>query len=1048
MKRSLLYYTCLALLAVIHSTVFAAPDPHSLPAGDLQLIENKGQITDQRYNPRPDIDFKIAAGNGLNIFIGSGQIHYQWSKTENNAVSSLTPRHPDRSGGTSSLNEESSLNPHPSSLITYRMDATLLNANPSAEIITEDKQPFYEQYYTHLTGENGIRAYSYKKITYREVYPHIDWVFYINTAGQVEHDFVVRPGGKVSDIRLQYAGATGMRLNPDGSVTAATPFGSVTENAPYCFQQDGRTVPGRFVLANNTLSFSTAAYEGILTIDPVLEWGTYFGGSETDRAEDVATDPYGNVYITGRTNSLANIATTGAHQDTFAGGSQAGGAEAFLSKFNRDGRCLWSTYYGGERIDVGVGVVCDTTRHIYMAGYTNSGSGIATSGVHQPAKAGSATSYDAFLVKFDTAGRRIWGTYYGGTGADGNTSIGAACDEQGYIYLTGNTQSASGIASSNGYITTRPGGHDMFLARFKPDGTIDWSTYYGGAGNDYGVDAAVGTAGDVYVAGYTQSDNGIATAGTHQQHYGGVRDAFLVKFSPQGQLLWGTYYGGDNYDEAITVTCDHTGNVLMAGTNLSDTGIATTGSHQPAITEQTYGEGFCVKFTPDGQRIWGTYYGGDRVDGITAVTTGPDNRIYLAGETKSASGITTPDGYQPQMAGTTPEINSGFIIKMDSAGRRIWGTYYGGVDHDVITGIALDALYNLYIAGAAKSGSLITTPNSYQPAHGGGDNDAFLVRFSDCTPPAAPDTISGPGIVCTGQEAGYKASGSADADHYTWLLPAMWTGHSVSDSIRIRPSADGQIRVVAHSHCGGSSDTLSRHIAISPLPVLSPSGHNDLCAGDTLQLSAAPATASSYTWLQDGRSIPGAATDQYNAYASGSYRVITDNGICTDTSLPVTIVVHPLPVPVVVSNGGILSTTQPYLAYQWYYNGSLVTGATQATHTAAFDGAYAVSVTDSNNCRAMSAPVSVGDDTYVNDGISRKPNASVYPNPAANRLYISSPVSARLYIISSDGRILLQRQVKSGQTAIDISAWMPGIYMLRMADREGAVLLHRKITKL
>ncbi len=1013
----------------------------------LYFTENKGQVTDQHHNPRPDIHFKTAATNGLNIFISAGKIHYQWTKHETTTSSSrpqwkdLTITDGDPSAPPRSAQGDERVE-------MYRMDVHLLNANPKAKIVTEQKQSYYEQYYLPHTGAEGATAHAWRKITYKEVYPHIDWVFYINPQGKVEHDFIIHPGGKVSDIRLQYAGATSMHLNEDGSVTASTPFGSVTENTPYCYQQDGQQVAGKFILTNNTISFSTATYEGVLTIDPVLEWGTYFGGSETDYAEDVVTDKYGNVYITGRTNSTANIATTGAHQDTFGGGSHALGADAFLAKFSRDGRCLWATFYGGERIDVAKSVSCDTSGNLYMAGYTNSAAGIATQSVHQSAKAGSATSYDAFLAKFNTAGSRLWGTYYGGTGAEATTTVAIACDKFNNVYLTGNTQSAAGIATTGAYRDARPGGHDMFLAKFTTNGLIDWATYYGGTSNDYGACLAADETGNIIVGGYTQSNADIATPGSYRSTLSGERDVFLVKFNNAGTPLWATYYGGSKEDQPAGITIDPQGNIIIAGVTYSDTGIATVGSHQPLITEQTYGEGFCAKFSPGGNLLWGTYYGGENFDEVTRVVTDDKAIIYLAGNTRSQTGITTAGSYQPGHRGTTPDITSGFIIKMNEDGQRLWGTLYGGVDHSSITGLAIDDMSNLYFTGYTKSGSHIATPNGYQPAHGGGDNDAFLVRFNDCTPPAASDTIYGPGIVCTGQETLYKASGSADASHYTWLLPAMWAGHSVSDTIRLRPTAvDGLVRVVAHSLCGGSSDTLSRHISISPLPLLSPVGHNDICAGDTLQLTVSPDTAVSYTWLQDGQSIPGAATAQYAASASGSYQVITDNGICTDTSLPVTIVVYPLPAPVIVNNGGVLSTTHPYAAYQWYYNGSLVTGATGSTHTAAFDGAYAVAVTDSNNCRAMSDTASIGDDTHVT-GTGNKQAVSVYPNPAGNRLYLSVPVNALLYLSTADGRSILQQQLKSGSAAIDISAWMPGIYILRITDQQGAILLHHKMTKL
>src|SRR5690606_32679894 len=120
------------------------------------------------------------------------------------------------------------------------------------------------------------------------------WVFYINDKGHLEHDFVIRPGGRIQDIRLKYSGATDLRLNPDGSLTTATNLGSITEKAPYSYDEKGKIVASRYVLEGNVLSFAVDEnYSGTLTIDPTVEWGTYFGGTGNERPFANTTDKYG-----------------------------------------------------------------------------------------------------------------------------------------------------------------------------------------------------------------------------------------------------------------------------------------------------------------------------------------------------------------------------------------------------------------------------------------------------------------------------------------------------------------------------------------------------------------------------------------------------------------------------------------------------------------------------------------------------------------------------------------------------------------------------------
>src|SRR5690606_30501749 len=176
-------------------------------------------------------------------------------------------------------------------------------------------------------------------------------------------------------------------------VTAHTPAGSVTEQVPYSFQKDGKEIASRFHLSGNRLSFKTANYNARETfiIDPVVEWATYYGGigpgysyelfpgyivdvAEWDIGSATAFDNDLNVYFTGYTNSLTNIATTGAHQQTWGGSADTISApeDAFLVKFDATGKRVWATYYGGQGTESGNGITCDEFGNVYIAGGSTS----------------------------------------------------------------------------------------------------------------------------------------------------------------------------------------------------------------------------------------------------------------------------------------------------------------------------------------------------------------------------------------------------------------------------------------------------------------------------------------------------------------------------------------------------------------------------------------------------------------------------------------------------------------------------------------------------
>ncbi|MEO6832214.1 MAG: T9SS type A sorting domain-containing protein, partial [Chitinophagaceae bacterium] len=184
------------------------------------------------------------------------------------------------------------------------------------------------------------------------------------------------------------------------------------------------------------------------------QWGTYYGGDGDDLAFGCATDASGNVYLAGRSNSTSGIASSGSYKDTLTGGQ-----DAFLAKFNSAGVRQWATYYGGPANDLTASCIVDGNNDVYIEGRTKSTTGIAFNGF-QNSYAGKGTDYDAFIVKFNSAGNPLWGTYYGGTGDDDIRTC--AVDGNYNLYAAGTTSSLTGLATPGAFQTTFGG---AFLAK-------------------------------------------------------------------------------------------------------------------------------------------------------------------------------------------------------------------------------------------------------------------------------------------------------------------------------------------------------------------------------------------------------------------------------------------------------------------------------------------------------------------------------------------------------------------------------------------------------
>lgn len=199
-------------------------------------------------------------------------------------------------------------------------------------------------------------------------------------------------------------------------------------------------------------------------------WSTYYGGTSVDDGHFIKTDKYGNVYLTGQTNSQSGIAS-GGFQNNMALGNAA-----FLAKFNAAGDRLWATYYGGRCSEEGNGIAIDANGNIYLAGTSCTDTGIAFNGFQNTLD--DIGNSDAMLVKFDSSGNRLWATYYGGQGGENGYAV--AVDAFDNVYLAGETNSETGIASG-GHQNSYGAGNgfcDAFLVKFDSDGNRLWATYY------------------------------------------------------------------------------------------------------------------------------------------------------------------------------------------------------------------------------------------------------------------------------------------------------------------------------------------------------------------------------------------------------------------------------------------------------------------------------------------------------------------------------------------------------------------------------------------
>jgi subtilisin family serine protease len=415
--------------------------------------------------------------------------------------------------------------------------------------------------------------------------------------------------------------------------------------------------------------------------------------------------------------------------------------DATLGESNR-----WSQYLGGAAEDHVADVAVDVNGYVWVTGYTSSNTWVR--GGYDTSFGGS---WDAFVAKYAPDGQKLWSTFLGGSGDDRGWAIDT--DAAGTAWVTGYTAS-SGWATG-GFDSVLDGGVDAFLARLSPDGQLLAASYLGGTGSDRGRDVLVDAAGNVWVAGDTNS--GSWPSGGFDTSHGGGWDGFLVKVTGAGQFLWSTYLGAAGDQFATALTTDSSGNALLAGYTQSSTWV--TGGLDTSFNGGTY-DAFVAKVAGDGQQqLWATYLGGGGDDEAAGIAMGIDGRIWIAGRTTSTA-LATSGAFDTTFGGAY----DAFVAGLGGDGQSLLlASYLGGYGEDQANAIAVNAQGDVWVFGSTASRDWVS--GGFDTVYGGGSNDAFAAKVS-----ATGDRLWSSYVGDSWNDLGWGLT--IDAEGSVWLVGA------------------------------------------------------------------------------------------------------------------------------------------------------------------------------------------------------------------------------------------------------------------------------------
>lgn len=331
------------------------------------------------------------------------------------------------------------------------------------------------------------------------------------------------------------------------------------------------------------------------------EWQKVYGGSSDDRGYDIILSNDNNMVIFGSSKSADGDVS-----------SNAGSNDFWIAKISNFGAIIWEKSLGYSGSDNGYSVIQTIDNGYLLLGVLDvtASDGEGNNRISSYRHAGG----DYWAVKLDANGVLEWSRYFGGNFTD--TSY-AACQTQGGDYIIIGSSDSNDIDVSN-----NKGTYDFWIIKISSEGNLIWEKSYGGSEIDEALDITPTTDGNFIVCGNTRSNNIDVNLNN------GAADIWILKITPNGEILWEKTYGGNSFEAAKSVHQTTDNGFVIAGNSRSDNNDLTKNNGQ--------NDGWIFKINQDGILQWQSSIGGSNIDLLMDSTQLQDGSIVAVGNTSSS----------------------------------------------------------------------------------------------------------------------------------------------------------------------------------------------------------------------------------------------------------------------------------------------------------------------------------------------------------------------------------------------------------------------------
>ena len=298
-----------------------------------------------------------------------------------------------------------------------------------------------------------------------------------------------------------------------------------------------------------------------------------------------------------------------------------------------------------------------------------------------------------------------------------------ALDSAGNIVIASSTHSPD-FPILNAYQPVKSGSTDGVIFKISADGQVlIFSTFFGGMNGEYIYTIAVDSDDNIIVAGTTDSSDFPTKNALNATKSISPRDIFLAKFSSDGQELIFSTFICGTSSWVVDLGIDSSDNIILAGSTDTEELLATTNAYQP--TKNNFTDAFITKISSDGQVVlFSTYLGGNQFENIRSMTLDSENNIIISGYTSS---IDFP--LEKFINNKSISTFDNYISKVSTDGQQLlFSSYYGGNREWGLTELTVDRNDNILFVGETNS---VAFPllNAYQSIYGGGETDGFVAKI-------------------------------------------------------------------------------------------------------------------------------------------------------------------------------------------------------------------------------------------------------------------------------------------------------------------------------